>query len=91
MAVFTLPVIIVLSTAEYNYVYTCHIPSTCATDPLLFLPPCYLLYISNEGMVEEEGVWSEEEWSIAFFILRSRVNWYTCIILHSVRMCITDK
>ena len=40
------------------YVYTCYIPCTCAADPPLFIPPCYLLYISDEGMIEEEGVWS---------------------------------
>ena len=36
-----------------------------AVDPLLSVTPCYLLYISDEGVFEEEGCWGEKEGSSA--------------------------
>ena len=33
----------------------------CTLDPLLSIPPSYLLYICDEGVVGEEGGWGKQE------------------------------
>ena len=46
------------------YVYTCPTGPTAPTGalyPLLSIPSCYLLYISDEGVVGEEGCWGQAE------------------------------
>ena len=39
--------------------------STGTVDPMLSISPCYLLYISDDGVVEEEGGWGVKEGSCA--------------------------
>ena len=44
--------------------YTCPLPPTGPTgalDPMLSITPCYLLYISDEGVLREEGDRGEDD------------------------------
>ena len=53
----------------------------CALDPLLSVPPSYLLYISDEGVVGEEGGGGKQERSRSLCRIRNAVTWCT------VRVC----
>ena len=50
-----------------------------AVDPLLFVTPCYLLYISDEGVFEEKGGRGVEEGSS--FICRAE-KYSTMVIVN---------
>ena len=39
--------------------------STGTVDPILSISPCYLLYITDDGVVEEERGWGVKEGSCA--------------------------
>ena len=53
----------IASTYHRQYLYVSPIPPTGAVDPTLSILPCYLLYISDEGMLGEEGGGDEDEGS----------------------------
>ena len=65
MAVFILPPTLKLLSTTDNICTFPQIPPTGAIDPLLTIPPYYLVYISDEGMVGEDGRWGEDEGSSA--------------------------